>query len=65
MKCKNCIFKIKSDCRRLPPQLIWCVEDINAGYFSSDWPEVSDNDWCGEFKEKKPDISSSIEHDNS
>ena len=50
--CELCKYKKKSDCRRYPPQLIYVSTDISDGYFVSDFPEITDNEWCGEFKPK-------------
>jgi hypothetical protein len=57
-RCGNCIFYIEKyrECRRYPP--VFTIEETstNAGhlYWKSGFgfPEVSADDWCGEFKEK-------------
>jgi hypothetical protein len=54
-KCEKCVFYLAATddgveyddygvCRRYPPELV----DDEEG-FSSEYPPVQDNDWCGEF----------------
>lgn len=64
MKCKNCKFFNRRgevfECRRFPPQV--CTEtftDRDGNITSNDFqafPDVSLNDWCGEYKNKYENI---------
>jgi len=48
-QCKTCVYKDGEFCKRYPPTLIVtpdsCIDDFDQVY-----PEVVDNDWCGEYK---------------
>ncbi len=45
MKCKTCKYYSGSVCRRYPPQVMIDPQ----GYFRERWPEMLENDWCGEY----------------
>ena len=54
--CKLCEFYSSGhvrvelgECRRLPPTVV-AVSDYNKAKYSSDFPRVSETQWCGEFK---------------
>ena len=57
--CENCKFFIPSNnkdgaCLRYPPQIVPIMEVFDGSGDSawrSEFPEVDNGDWCGEFKE--------------
>jgi len=49
LDCKYCVDE--KECRRYPPTAI-SNSNINSAY-SSHFPFISGNDWCGEFKTKE------------
>lgn len=52
-RCKDCkFFNGEDECRRRPPTLVAHEKDVVTGFYSAFWfwPEVSPDDWCGEFK---------------
>jgi hypothetical protein len=62
-KCENCKFYRNGECHRLPPQTV-NVEEYRPSYDKdtpsttevavvTQWPDVDEDDWCGEFKRKK------------
>lgn len=51
--CKNCRFSKPRTwdpliCCRMPPQIVPCPDSAKA----SEWPEVCEEDWCGEWQER-------------
>ena len=54
--CKTCRFFFRhyrsnprdGDCRRMPPQ----IPGAEAGSLGGYWPQITDDKWCGEHKEK-------------
>ena len=65
MICKLCLFyKVGvgalngGECRRHPPTIHVWTHDANYGNgeeirSSTDWPEVVETEWCGEFKKRE------------
>jgi hypothetical protein len=49
--CKDCAFFYVGHCRRSPPQVVF--EGSVMGRARTQWPEVDEYDWCGEFKATK------------
>jgi len=46
-QCKTCKYKDKIFCKRYPPKVI----SINHPMHTTQvYPEIIDNDWCGEYK---------------
>lgn len=66
MKCKDCEYYLLNEgmyygavCRRYPPTPLCGIEsgssaeeEISSSHYNA-WPEVQEDDWCGEFKEKE------------
>ena len=50
MKCEKCFYKDGVFCKRYPPTIFF-VPDYTVEYVQF-YPEVMDDDWCGEFKQK-------------
>jgi hypothetical protein len=46
--CKNCLFYNNNKCHRFPPQVVF--DSDPPGCKVTYYPEVSENDHCGEFK---------------
>lgn len=60
-RCAECRFwdQIKSDdrngrCKRYAPRpsMYGLMVRIDDSQFRPCWPEIDDNEWCGEFKQK-------------
>ena len=55
--CTNCKFFYNATCRRNTPTIVSNINTISSDPLrifsaaSTVWPEVSTNDWCGEFKQ--------------
>jgi hypothetical protein len=49
--CKNCAFyeKTTDECRKSPPTVF--PDPDGSINFDAQWPIVSSEDWCGEYKE--------------
>lgn len=50
-RCANCRFLLDGLCRRLPPTMlpeVW--RDSGTSIAKATWPEVDDDDWCGEWR---------------
>lgn len=58
MNCKTCKFfysfgKVLGECRAHPPSFESPhVNDWNTNDKRGYWPDVLENEWCGEYKEK-------------
>lgn len=50
--CRNCRFYNEQgrDCRRFPPQVWGDPQSKFSSSYCCNFPEVSEDDWCGEFK---------------
>jgi hypothetical protein len=63
--CGNCKFCFegpdkKLECHRFPPSIftksrIPNSDGVERIFSISGWPEVLDDEWCGEYKEQKDD----------
>lgn len=60
--CKSCKYfkvgessSVESNCLRHPPQVIEVKPEYGTGrsYTSNRFPAVGQDEWCGEYKEKK------------
>ena len=60
--CGNCCYYQEKEkgmglCRRNPPSIIETKDPshyvIVSGQYRGNWPLIGQNDWCGEWKEKK------------
>lgn len=56
-RCGDCEFYSTGYCLRMPPQVIWAdVVRIGLNQYTAPgkhetrWPDVSKDNWCGEFK---------------
>lgn len=49
MSCENCRFFLNKRCHRYPPQL-WCSTEQDNCSYSTAFPEVEKDDWCGEWR---------------
>ena len=54
-ECKDCkfYFRAGSECRKSAPKLFYNVETKQKRVM---WPNVSYNDWCGEWVSKKSEV---------
>ncbi len=58
MKCKTCkywsggISWSDAPCRRYPPQVVVEQRFFDGFACVERWPEMHENDWCGEYREK-------------
>lgn len=55
-KCGDCMFYHEHTCHRFPPQIFVDVDGSGVAF-----PVVNKLDWCGEFKPREIDESSSEE----
>ncbi len=52
--CKDCCFFDSNYCCRYPPQLYLSrYDNYSSVDTESQFPEVGDNGWCGEFVERE------------
>ena len=60
IKCENCAFYEENKCRRYPPHAV--SESYAEDYLSSVFffPDVEEDDWCGEFRQKWTPIEDKI-----
>ena len=56
LTCKECRFRYMLTCRRHAPTALWLsagarpFQARNTAFAAAAWPEVHDDDWCGEFE---------------
>lgn len=63
-KCKNCKFFEEEKCKRFPPTFSFkhgYTDHYGSGEYignfykpTIEFPNVSNDEWCGEFKDKRP-----------
>ena len=67
--CKNCTFRMGSECRRYPPQ--HTITEVETYHFLEDghrieekarehlfkFPTIEQSNWCGEWKKKEEKIA--------
>ena len=57
MNCGTCVFLFKSDdqeggeCRRYPPIPVVEVQAGSSDGWTIVWPDMNDDEWCGEYEE--------------
>ena len=57
MECCSCVFWKTGEpfgtCRRKPPQpVVKTIKEVDSEQYFAVWPEVNDEDFCGEYKLK-------------
>lgn len=52
--CGNCLYFKDSCCRIAPPTILPLPLPNKAFSFVSSFPNVSANDWCGDWKDETP-----------
>lgn len=45
-RCSSCKFYVREQCRRYPPVVFGYAKNAQK------WPDVEDNDWCGEWSQR-------------